>query len=135
ALLRRVLQEARAGSSPPLHRSAIRSCLPRYDGSWRLAKPRATAARQPFGLWRVGVGGEPREFEMARNATSAGEKAGPRKDGGAKPAAARQRRIQAKVEADDRRRPDKKSNGGAVQLGARKYPEPPFPKQHLPKPG
>ncbi len=70
---------------------------------------------------------------MPGNATSAGKKGGQRKDGGAKPAAARQRRIQAKVEADDRRRPDKKN--GAAQLGARKYPEPPFPKQHLPKPG
>jgi NAD(P)-dependent dehydrogenase (short-subunit alcohol dehydrogenase family) len=29
----------------------------------------------------------------------------------------------------------KGKQNGAIQLGARQYPEPPFPKQHLPKPG
>ena len=72
---------------------------------------------------------------MARKATRAApRKAATGENGTAESAAARQRRIQAGVDADDRRRPDGK-NKGAVQLGARKYPEPPFPRQHLPKPG
>ncbi len=45
----------------------------------------------------------------------------------------RQRDIQAEVAAADARQSKKKQ--GAVQAGARKYPEPPFPKQHQPKPG
>ncbi|MFK0691711.1 SDR family oxidoreductase [Mesorhizobium sp. IMUNJ 23033] len=46
----------------------------------------------------------------------------------------KQRRVQRKVDADDRRRSKAKS-AGAMQAGARLYPEPPFPKQHHPKPG
>ena len=46
----------------------------------------------------------------------------------------RQRRVQRKVDADDRAAPKPKPKG-AMQAGARKYPEPPFPKQHHPKPG
>src|SRR5215207_7604116 len=45
----------------------------------------------------------------------------------------KQRTIQRKIDADDRTKP-KKSNG-AMQAGARRYPEPPFPKQHHLKPG
>lgn len=45
-----------------------------------------------------------------------------------------QRSIQRKVDADDRRKPEKAATK-AMQAGARKYPEPPFPKQHHPKPG
>ena len=45
-----------------------------------------------------------------------------------------QRRVQRKVDADDRKKAKSKSEG-AMQAGARKYPEPPFPKQHHPKPG
>jgi NAD(P)-dependent dehydrogenase (short-subunit alcohol dehydrogenase family) len=50
--------------------------------------------------------------------------------------AGKQRKIQRGVDAKDaanRNEPKKKS--GAMQAGARKYPEPPFPKQHHPKPG
>ncbi|WP_432284267.1 SDR family oxidoreductase [Aminobacter sp. BA135] len=58
-------------------------------------------------------------------------------------AAAGQRAIQAKVDKDDRndgddRRKDetkRKVRPKAMQAGARRYPTPPFPKQHLPKPG
>ena len=46
----------------------------------------------------------------------------------------KQRRIQRKVDADDRMKP-KSTPVGAMQAGARKYPAPPFPKQHHPKPG
>ena len=46
----------------------------------------------------------------------------------------KQRTIQRKVDADDRRKPDR-TNKKAMQAGARKYPEPPFPRQHHPKPG
>lgn len=45
-----------------------------------------------------------------------------------------QRRVQRKVDADDRKKAKSKLDG-AMQAGARKYPEPPFPKQHHPKPG
>ena len=55
----------------------------------------------------------------------------------AKPAraeAARQRKIQKGVDARDKART---SNGKSrpMQAGARDYPEPPFPRQHHPKPG
>ncbi|RVC75963.1 SDR family oxidoreductase [Mesorhizobium sp. M4A.F.Ca.ET.022.05.2.1] len=49
-------------------------------------------------------------------------------------AAGRQRRVQRKVDADDRRKA-KAKEPGAMQAGAREYPVPPFPKQHHPKPG
>lgn len=45
-----------------------------------------------------------------------------------------ERKIQAEIDAKDARPGDDK-DGGAVQAGARKYPEPPFPKQHQTKPG
>ncbi|TGP17360.1 SDR family NAD(P)-dependent oxidoreductase, partial [Mesorhizobium sp. M1D.F.Ca.ET.231.01.1.1] len=41
---------------------------------------------------------------------------------------------QRKVDAIDRAKPKAKQEG-AMQAGARKYPVPPFPKQHHPKPG
>ena len=53
---------------------------------------------------------------------------------GTKPQASNQRAIQRKVDADDRMKKAKKP-AGAMQAGARKYPEPPFPKQHHQKPG
>ena len=56
------------------------------------------------------------------------------KKGDAKAAAAKQRKIQAGVDAADKRNGSKEKQT-AAQLGARKYPEPPFPKQHHPKPG
>lgn len=47
--------------------------------------------------------------------------------------AAKQREIQEQVsEADDR---EKETKPGAMQAGARRYPEPPFPEQHQDKPG
>ncbi|TGP17391.1 short-chain dehydrogenase, partial [Mesorhizobium sp. M1D.F.Ca.ET.184.01.1.1] len=49
-------------------------------------------------------------------------------------AASRQRSVQRKVDAIDRAKPKAKQEG-AMQAGARKYPVPPFPKQHHPKPG
>ena len=52
----------------------------------------------------------------------------------AKAAERKQRTIQKKVDADDRRKPDR-ADGNAMQAGARKYPAPPFPRQHHPKPG
>jgi NAD(P)-dependent dehydrogenase (short-subunit alcohol dehydrogenase family) len=45
----------------------------------------------------------------------------------------RQRKIQREVARADARTTDKQSK--AMQAGARRYPEPPFPKQHQPKPG
>ncbi len=46
----------------------------------------------------------------------------------------RQRGIQAEIaEADSKS--GQKSRTTAMQAGARDYPEPPFPKQHQPKPG
>lgn len=46
----------------------------------------------------------------------------------------RQRRIQKKV-ADDDRKSAGNQKSKAMQVGARIYPEPPFPKQHQSKPG
>ncbi len=46
----------------------------------------------------------------------------------------KQRSVQRKVDAEDRNRAKAKP-GAAMQAGARLYPEPPFPKQHHPKPG
>jgi NAD(P)-dependent dehydrogenase (short-subunit alcohol dehydrogenase family) len=48
--------------------------------------------------------------------------------------AAQHRKIQRHVGRADRRRP-KIALRGAMQAGARRYPEPPLPRQHLPKPG
>ncbi len=48
--------------------------------------------------------------------------------------AAKQRVIQKQVAKADKVRPKKEAET-AMQAGARKYPAPPFPKQHLPKPG
>ena len=56
---------------------------------------------------------------MAKNATKAAQK---------------QRGIQKEVDAKDRAKPDKKQQA-AMQAGARRYPEPPFPPQHHAKPG
>lgn len=47
--------------------------------------------------------------------------------------AERQRSIQRKVDARDKARP--KADDKPMQAGERRYPVPPFPKQHLPKPG
>jgi NAD(P)-dependent dehydrogenase (short-subunit alcohol dehydrogenase family) len=44
------------------------------------------------------------------------------------------RRIQRQVARADRKRPREKVEA-AMQAGARTYPVPPFPRQHLPKPG
>ncbi len=44
------------------------------------------------------------------------------------------RRIQKQVARADRKRPKQKLED-AMQAGARRYPEPPFPKQHIAKPG
>ena len=49
--------------------------------------------------------------------------------------AERQRDIQREVAGDDAREASAKTGDGAVQAGARRYPEPPFPQQHKPKPG
>lgn len=46
-----------------------------------------------------------------------------------------ERAIQAPIDAKDAKSGGDKENEGAVQAGARKYPEPPFPKQHQRKPG
>src|ERR1051326_4406495 len=46
----------------------------------------------------------------------------------------KQRSVQRKVDADDRNKAKAKPDA-AMQAGARLYPEPPFPKQHHPKPG
>jgi NAD(P)-dependent dehydrogenase (short-subunit alcohol dehydrogenase family) len=46
---------------------------------------------------------------------------------------AEQRGVQKQVAAADAARKPKKE--GAMQAGARAYPEPPFPRQHQPKPG
>jgi NAD(P)-dependent dehydrogenase (short-subunit alcohol dehydrogenase family) len=51
-----------------------------------------------------------------------------------KRAVARQRAVQRQVRRADRAHPPKESKG-AMQAGARRYPEPPLPRQHERKPG
>lgn len=50
-------------------------------------------------------------------------------------AARTQRDIQRAVDAKDRAREKSDGDGAAMQAGARRYPEPPMPAQHLEKPG
>lgn len=47
--------------------------------------------------------------------------------------ARKERAVQPRIESSDRHPP--KKNGKAMQAGARVYPAPPFPRQHLAKPG
>jgi NAD(P)-dependent dehydrogenase (short-subunit alcohol dehydrogenase family) len=49
--------------------------------------------------------------------------------------AQKQRKIQAGIDARDKASAKKSKSSGAMQAGARPYPEPPFPKQHQSKPG
>ncbi len=53
---------------------------------------------------------------------------------GTNAAVERQQAIQGQVAAADKQGKDK-AQEGAMQAGARRYPEPPFPRQHQPKPG
>lgn len=52
-----------------------------------------------------------------------------------KATAERQRAIQKKVDKKDAAKPKSKSEPKPMQAGEHAYPEPPFPKQHIPKPG
>ena len=55
---------------------------------------------------------------------------------GAEAAAAAERAIQKKIDQKEARRTKKPKKGmGAMQAGARRYPEPPLPMQHIAKPG
>lgn len=49
--------------------------------------------------------------------------------------AKKERAIQRDVDSAEQERGNNKKKSGAMQAGARIYPVPPFPKQHLPKPG
>jgi NAD(P)-dependent dehydrogenase (short-subunit alcohol dehydrogenase family) len=53
---------------------------------------------------------------------------------GANRAAEKQRQVQQQVDQADQQRP-KEERSFAMQAGARRYPEPPFPAQHQAKPG
>ena len=50
-------------------------------------------------------------------------------------AALKQREIQREIDDKDQRKSTGGKDKGAMQAGARRYPEPPFPEQHLAKPG
>lgn len=56
-------------------------------------------------------------------------------EAGAERVAENERAIQAPIDAKDAQSSHDGGQGGAVQAGARAYPEPPFPKQHQRKPG
>jgi NAD(P)-dependent dehydrogenase (short-subunit alcohol dehydrogenase family) len=49
--------------------------------------------------------------------------------------AEKEREIQRKVDCSDKEKSNKQKKAGAMQAGARIYPEPPLPGQHLQKPG
>jgi NAD(P)-dependent dehydrogenase (short-subunit alcohol dehydrogenase family) len=70
---------------------------------------------------------------------SSGRWAGEKKSGGAaakgKAKARDDRRLQREAESRRNGGGSKSKKEGAVQAGARRYPEPPVPKQHLEKPG
>jgi NAD(P)-dependent dehydrogenase (short-subunit alcohol dehydrogenase family) len=53
----------------------------------------------------------------------------------AEEAAEAERRIQNEIDRKKRSRPKQKEQQGAMQAGARRYPEPPMPGQHIAKPG
>jgi NAD(P)-dependent dehydrogenase (short-subunit alcohol dehydrogenase family) len=53
----------------------------------------------------------------------------------AEQAAAAERAIQQQIDHKEKAQPKQKPRKGAMQAGARRYPEPPFPTQHLVKPG
>ncbi len=53
----------------------------------------------------------------------------------AREAAREERDIQKGIDAKDKAGAGDEKEGGAMQAGARKYPEPPFPRQHHPTPG
>jgi hypothetical protein len=53
---------------------------------------------------------------------------------GAQAAAAVEREIQQEIDREEKVHPGEQEKG-AMQAGARRYPEPPFPKQHQVKPG
>jgi NAD(P)-dependent dehydrogenase (short-subunit alcohol dehydrogenase family) len=67
----------------------------------------------------------------ARNSVASLELAAFRK--GAEAAAAAERAIQREIDKTEKQNAE--SNGAAMQAGARTYPEPPLPAQHLRKPG
>ena len=46
-----------------------------------------------------------------------------------------ERAIQKNIDAKEKSQKPKKAKSGAMQAGARRYPEPPLPKQHIAKPG
>jgi NAD(P)-dependent dehydrogenase (short-subunit alcohol dehydrogenase family) len=54
---------------------------------------------------------------------------------GAEQAANEERAIQGKIDRSDRKAAHQHAETGAMQAGARTYPEPPLPGQHLKKPG
>ena len=56
-------------------------------------------------------------------------------EAGAKRIAEEERAIQRKIDRSDKKQPAHKEAGGAMQAGARIYPVPPLPEQHLQKPG
>ena len=53
----------------------------------------------------------------------------------AKAVAVAERAIQRRIDNKERRKPKSKPSKAAMQAGARRYPIPPLPKQHLVKPG
>src|SRR5262245_33845440 len=56
-------------------------------------------------------------------------------EAGAKRIAEEERAIQRQIDRSDKKQPAHKEAGGAMQAGARIYPVPPLPEQHLQKPG
>ena len=59
----------------------------------------------------------------------------PKPDPGTPEIVGQQQRIQGQVAAADDRDSGAPRRKGAMQAGARRYPEPPFPTEHQPKPG
>jgi NAD(P)-dependent dehydrogenase (short-subunit alcohol dehydrogenase family) len=71
---------------------------------------------------------------MAKS-THAKRVASPRFEMEAEHTAEEERAIQRKIDRSDKKQAEQREAGGAMQAGARIYPVPPLPEQHLQKPG
>jgi NAD(P)-dependent dehydrogenase (short-subunit alcohol dehydrogenase family) len=96
----------------------------KHSGLDRVHPHSARNAIPNFKLWQRGV-------PMATRVSKITQKPARK----AKKTAAAHRRIQKKIDTKDAKKSGEKKQAKPAQTGARKYPAPPFPKQHLAKPG
>jgi NAD(P)-dependent dehydrogenase (short-subunit alcohol dehydrogenase family) len=81
----------------------------------------------------MGSNSGPLEERMNKTRRAPSDPAGFRQE--AEETARAERKIQRRIDATDERKSGRKESTGAMQAGARTYPVPPLPEQHLAKPG